>query len=69
MNLIGIISYFYLIIAKIIGDLQPVRYAIENARSLEEKYKSEGLSVKSDIDKMNPYTTVHKLMEEILSEI
>ena len=55
--------------AKIIGDLQPVRYAIENARSLEEKYKSEGLSVKSDIDKMNPYTTVHKLMEEILSEI
>ena len=57
------------IMAKIIGDLQPVRYAIENARSLEEKYKSEGLSVKSDIDKMNTYTTVHKLMEEILSEI
>lgn len=56
-------------IRKVIGDGQNVKNAIDNAKELEEIYESKGYSVTEDISKLNPYTTVHKLVEEILMEI
>lgn len=46
-----------------------IEKAIDNARRLEETYKSEGRSVFLDIKEMNPYTNVYKLVEQFMAEI
>ena len=46
-----------------------IEKAIDNARRLEEGYKSEGKSVFSDIRIMNPYTSVYRLVEQFIAEI
>ena len=46
-----------------------IEKAINNARRLEESYESEGKSMFSDIKKMNPYTSVYKLVEQFMAEI
>ena len=46
-----------------------VDHAIKNAYELEDKYKSEGKFFPTDIKSMNPYTTVHKLIEQFMAEI
>lgn len=46
-----------------------VKKAIENAKILYEKYEDNGQTVKMNIKQMNPYTTVHKLVEDFLIAI
>ena len=48
------------------GDIEK---AIENARRLEEMYTSEGKSIFSNIEEMNPYTGVYTLVEQFMAEI
>lgn len=50
-------------ISKIVGDGSRTILAIENAKKLEKRYISLEIN---DIKKMDPYTTVHRLMELIL---
>lgn len=57
------------IIRKIIGNGESVRNAIDNAKNLEKKYIKADYKIEEQIGKMNPYTTVHKLVEKILMEI
>lgn len=56
-------------IRKIINNGDNIIKAIENAKKLDTKYKEEGYLLNKDIKKMNPFTTVHTLVEELLSEI
>lgn len=48
------------------GDIEK---AIDNAKALEQRYANEGKSVFTCIKDMNPYTSVHKLIEQFMVEI
>lgn len=50
-------------IRKIVGNGERVNLAIDNAKKLAIKY--DNLKMEKDIKLMNPYTTVHELMELI----
>lgn len=52
-----------------IGDGKNVKSAIANAKELADIYEAKGYSITEDISKLNPYTSVHKLIEEILMEM
>lgn len=56
------------IIAEVIGNGDNIKAAIENAKTLEKKYSNK-YKIENDINEMNPYTTVHNLVEKILLEI
>jgi hypothetical protein len=57
------------IIRQIIHNGDNVRMAISNARRLEKSYVDQGLIMKNDIKRMNPYTLVYTLVEQILIEM
>lgn len=57
------------IIRKAIGNGDNVKFAIQNAKKLEKKYKEENLKIDNNIVNMNPFTLVHTLVEKILLEI
>lgn len=57
------------LIRQIIGNGDNLRNAISHAHVLEERYKNDNLSLERDIRQMNPFTTVHSLMERILNEM
>lgn len=40
--------------------------AIDNAKLLCEKYKSEGMHILTDIKKMNPYSNLYELIESLM---
>lgn len=46
-----------------------IEKAIDNAKTLERQYMSQGKYIFSDIEDMNPFTTVHKLVEQFMIEI
>lgn len=46
-----------------------VTKAIENGIKLENKYKEKGISIKSNIEDMNPYTNIYKLVEQLAAKI
>lgn len=46
-----------------------IEKAIDNAKFLENKYKSDEKTIFTDIKNMNPYTSVHKLVEQFMVEI
>ncbi len=46
-----------------------VEKAIDNAMRLEEKYEEQGRHICKDVEKMNPYTSVHHLVEQFMLEI
>lgn len=46
-----------------------IEKAIDNAKILEQKYAAEGKFVYTSIKDMNPYTSVHKLVEQFMVEI
>lgn len=43
--------------------------AIDNARTLEQRYSDEGKSILSNIKDMNPFSNVYKLIEQFMVEI
>jgi hypothetical protein len=43
--------------------------AIKNAQDLCNKYEAEGKTIELNIKDMNPYTNVHKLIEQFMLEI
>lgn len=43
--------------------------AIDSAKALEQRYSNEGKSIFTSIKDMNPYTSVHKLIEQFMVEI
>ena len=57
------------IVRKIVADNQQIENAIANAERLEKLYEDEGKTIFSNIKEMNPYTNIHKLVEQLLSEI
>lgn len=57
------------LIRQIVGNGDNLRNAISHARELDKRYKDQHLSMERDIRKMNPFTTVHTLMERILYEM
>lgn len=46
-----------------------IEKAIDNARALEQLYEAQGKTVFANIKEMNPYTSVHKLIEQFMVEI
>lgn len=46
-----------------------IEYAMQNAERLAIKYKSEGINVCNEIVKMNPFTNVNVLVEQLLATI
>lgn len=46
-----------------------VEDAMKNAESLAEKYSQEGKNICNSIGKMNPYTNVNILVEQLLAVI
>ncbi|CDR31407.1 Uncharacterised protein [Acholeplasma oculi] len=56
-------------ISKILHDESNVKNAIENAKNLDKKYIEENLKIISRYKEMNPFTNVHKLVEEILENL
>lgn len=40
--------------------------AIENAKQLEQKYENAGMTIFNSINKMNPYTNMYKLVEQLM---
>lgn len=46
-----------------------VEAAIKNGYELENKYKSEGKTITSNIEEMNPYSNIHTLIEQFMAEI
>ncbi len=46
-----------------------VEDAIKNAQDLCDKYEAEGKTIELNIKDMNPYTNVHKLIEQFMLEI
>jgi len=56
-------------ISKILHDESNVKNAIENAKNLDKKYREENLKIISSYKEMNPFTNVHKLVEEILENL
>jgi hypothetical protein len=57
------------LVRQIIGNGDNLRSAISHAEKLEEQYKNRELNIITHISQMNPYTSVHKLMERILNEM
>ena len=57
------------IIRKVIGDGQSVSKAIENAVKLEQMMHEKGYNILDNIENMNPYTTMHKIMLPISDEL
>lgn len=57
------------VIRQIIGNGDTLRNAISHAHVLEERYSQKELVYETDIRQMNPFTTVHLLMERILLEM
>lgn len=51
------------IIRKAIGNGDNVKFAIQNAKTLEKKYKEENLNIDDNIVNMNPFTLVHILVD------
>lgn len=56
-------------IRSIIHDGETIVSAINNAKKLESKYKEMGQDFAENIDIMNPFTLVHRLVEKLLIEI
>ena len=56
-------------ISKILHDESNAINAIENAKNLDKKYKDDNLKIISNYKEMNPFTNVHKLVEEILENL
>lgn len=46
-----------------------IEKAIDNAKALEQRYEAQGKMVFTNIKEMNPYTSVHKLVEQFMMEI
>jgi len=46
-----------------------IEKAIDNAKALEQRYDEDGKSVLTNIKEMNPYTSIYKLIEQIMGEI
>ena len=46
-----------------------INKAINFAKKLDKKYLSKGMSISGSIDKMNPYSNVYKLVEQLLELI
>lgn len=46
-----------------------IEKAIDNAKALEEAYVAQGKSIYLSVKDMNPYTSVHKLIEQFMVEI
>lgn len=46
-----------------------IEEAIKNAYELDKKYEFENKTIINNIKEMNPYTTVHKLIEQFMVEI
>ncbi len=46
-----------------------VEKAIDNAERLEQKYAKEEKHICRDVEAMNPYTSVHHLVEQFMLEI
>ncbi|MEG0094199.1 MAG: RloB family protein [Erysipelotrichaceae bacterium] len=46
-----------------------IEKAIDNAKTLEFKYEEQGKNIFVNINEMNPYTSVHKLIEQFMVEI
>lgn len=46
-----------------------IERAIDNAKDLERQYAKDGKSVFTSIKEMNPYTSVHRLIEQFMVEI
>lgn len=46
-----------------------IEKAIDNAKALEQLYETQGKTVFANIKEMNPYTSVHKLIEQFMVEI
>ena len=46
-----------------------IEKAIDNAIRFEQKYKADNLNIFSNIDQMNPYTNVYKLVEQFMAHI
>lgn len=46
-----------------------IEKAIDNANALEHKYVTQGKTVFTNIKEMNPYTSVHRLIEQFMLEI
>lgn len=46
-----------------------IEKAIDNAKVLEQLYEVQGKTVFANIKEMNPYTSVHKLIEQFMVEI
>jgi len=57
------------IVRQLIGDGDNLRKAISYADSLDQTYTAQHLHIQTNILQMNPYTSVHRLMELILSEM
>jgi hypothetical protein len=53
-------------IRQIIGNCDSVRNAIKNAKELEKTYGERNYNYEECIDSMNPYTTVHQLVEKLI---
>lgn len=56
-------------IRQILGDGINVSSAIQNAMRLEDEMKSKDYTVNENIELMNPYTTMHKIMIPIADEL
>ena len=54
-------------IRAIIGDGKPILKAIDNAKRLSNAYEDD-MTIEKNIKDMNPFTTVHQIMELILNE-
>lgn len=46
-----------------------IEKAIDNAKALAQLYETQGKTVYANIKEMNPYTSVHKLIEQFMVEI
>lgn len=58
-------------IGKILGSNgnQKIRAAIENAKKLDQHWKSKGLMLQTNIKEMNPSVEIYKLIERLLDEV
>ncbi|MOA18031.1 hypothetical protein D3C78_1383160 [compost metagenome] len=57
------------LIRQIIGNGDTLRNAISHAHTLEKRFNDQEMIYSKDIQQMNPFTTVHLLMERILMEM
>ncbi len=46
-----------------------IEKAIDNAKALEKRYTEAGKSISICVEEMNPYTTVHTLIEQLMLEV